>query len=100
MNFDKLLKIDKLHNKIIKIFNYQEQKFIKQLKNNLSNQIMEEIFEKRENLDYNLCQTEFLLPGVNKTYFGLNLLRYFISIICNIIPDKNKNSINSNECNY
>ena len=54
MNFDKLLKIDKLHNKIIKMFNYQEQKFIKQLKNNLSNQIMEEIFEKRENLDYNL----------------------------------------------
>ena len=40
-------------------------------KNNFLNPIMQEIFEKYGYLDYNLrCQKNFLLPGVNKTYFG------------------------------
>ena len=52
------------------------------VKNNLSNQIVEEIFEKRQNLDYNLrCETDFALPGVITTYFGLHSLRYFASKI-------------------
>ena len=42
-----------------------------EVKNNLSNQIMQEIFEKRQTVDYNLnFQTDFVLPGVNITYFG------------------------------
>ena len=36
------------------------------VKNNLSDQIMQKTFEKRQNLDYNLrFQTDFVLPSVN-----------------------------------
>ena len=38
---------------------------------------MQEIFEKRQNVDYNLrFKTDFVLPGVDTTYFGLHSLRY------------------------
>ena len=51
---------------------------------------MQEIFEKRQNVDYNLrFQTDFVLPGVNTTYFGLHSLRYFSSKIWNVILDGN-----------
>ena len=46
--------------------------------NNLSNQIMQQIFDKRQNVDYNLrFQIDFAVPGINTTYFGLHSLRYF-----------------------
>ena len=51
---------------------------------------MHEIFEKHQNLNYNLrFQTDFVLPGVNNpTYFSsLHLLRYFSLKIWNVIPD-------------
>ena len=55
---------------------------------------MQEIFEKRQDVDYNLrFQTDFVLPGVNTTYFGLHSLRYFSSKIWNVIPDEIKNSL-------
>ena len=50
------------------------------------------IFEKFQNVDYNLrFQTDFVLVGVNTAYFGLYLLRYFSSKIWNVIPDDIKN---------
>ena len=55
---------------------------------------MQKMFEKRQNVDYNLrSQTDFVLPGVNTTYFGLHLLRYFSSKIWSVIPDEIKNSL-------
>ena len=49
------------------------------------------MFEKRQNVDYNLrSQTDFVLPGVNTTYFGLHSLRYFSLKIWNVIPDEIK----------
>ena len=34
---------------------------------------MQDIFEKRQNLDYGLpCQTDFAVAGINTTYFGLH----------------------------
>ena len=69
--FDELLKIDKsynIHHKNIRTVAMELYK----VKNSLSNQIMQKIFEKRQKLDYNLTsQTDFVLPGVNITYFGL-----------------------------
>ena len=48
------------------------------VQNNLSNQIMQKIFEKRQNVDYDLrFQTESVLSSVNATFFGLHLLKYF-----------------------
>ena len=39
---------------------------------------MQEIFEKRQNVDYNLrFQKEFVLLGVNTAYFGLHLFSFF-----------------------
>ena len=59
------------------------------------NQIMQDIFEKRQNIDYNLrFQINFVLPGVNTTYFSLHSLRYFSSKIWTVIPDEIKNSAN------
>ena len=91
--FDQLLQIDKsynIHHKNIQTLATELYK----VKNNLSNQIMQEIFKKCQNVDYNLrFQTDFVLPGVNTTYFGLRSLRYFSSKICNVIPDEIKNSL-------
>ena len=74
--FDQLLQIDKSYN----IHHKNIQKLAIELykvKNNLSDQIMQEIFEKRQNVDYNLrFKTDFVLPGVDTTYFGLHSLRY------------------------
>ena len=40
---------------------------------------MQEIFEKRQNVDYNLrFRTDFALPGVNTTCFDLHLLNVFL----------------------
>ena len=65
--FNKLLQIDKSFN-IYKNIQTSAIELYK-VKNNLANQIMQEIFEKRQNVDYNLrFQTEFVLPGVNTTY--------------------------------
>ena len=59
------------------------------------NQIMQDIFEKRQNIDYNLrFQINFVLPGVNTTYFSLHSLRYFSSKIWTVISDEIKNSAN------
>ena len=59
------------------------------------NQTMQDIFEKRQNIDYNLrFQINFVLPGVNTTYFSLHSLRYFSSKIWTVIPDEIKNSTN------
>ena len=76
--FDQLLQIDKsynIHHKNIQALPIELYK----LKNNLSNQIMQEIFEKRQDVDYNLrFQTDFVLPGV---------LPVFCSKTWNVIPD-------------
>ena len=65
--FDQLLQIDKsynIHHKNIQTLTIELYK----VKNNLSNQIMQEIFEKLKNVDYNLrFQIDFVLPGVNTT---------------------------------
>ena len=58
---------------------------------------MQEVFEKRQKLDYNLrFQTDFVLPGVNTTYFGLHSLKHS-SKIWNFIPDEIKNSLSLDE---
>ena len=55
---------------------------------------MQEIFEKRQTVNYKLrSQTDFVLPDVNTTYFGLHSLRCFSSKIWNVIPDEIKNSL-------
>ena len=63
--FDQLLQIDKSYN----IHHKNIQKLAIELykvKNNLSDQIMQKTFEKRQHLDYNLrFQTDFVLPSVN-----------------------------------
>ena len=91
------MKIDKsfnIHHKNIQSLAIEPYK----VKNNLSNQIMQEIFEKRQNLDYNFrFRTDFVLPGVNTTYFGLHSLRYFSSKIWNVITDKIKTSLSLDE---
>ena len=91
------MKIDKsfnIHHKNIQSLTIELYK----VKNNLSNQIMQEIFEKRQNLDYNFrFRTDFVLPGVNTTYFGLHSLRYFSSKIWNVITDKIKTSLSLDE---
>ena len=96
LRFDQLLLIDKsynIHHKNIQILAIELYK----VKNNLSNQIMQ-IFERRQKVDYNLrFQTDFVLPGVNTTYFGLYSLRYFSSKIWNVIPDEIKNSLSLDE---
>ena len=71
---------------------------LSKVKNNLSNQIMQKNFEKRQDLDYNFrFQTDFVLSGVNTTYFGLHSLRYFSSKIWNVITDEIKNSLSLDE---
>ena len=51
---------------------------LSKVKNNLSNQIMQKNFEKRQNVDYDLrFQTDFVLSSVNATFFGLHSLKYF-----------------------
>ena len=95
--FDQLLQIDKsnnIHHKNIKTLTIELYK----VKNNLSNQIMQVIFEKRQNVDcYLRFHTDFVLPGVNTTYFGLHSLRYFFSKIWNVDPDQIKNSLSLDE---
>ena len=75
--FDQLLQIDKsynIHHKNIETLATELYK----VKNNLSNQFMQNIFEKRQNMDYDLrFQTDFVLSSVNATFFGLHSLRYF-----------------------
>ena len=70
--FDGLLKIDKsyyIHHKNIQTLTIELYKE----KNNLSNQIMQEIFEKRYNLDHNLrFQADFFLISVTTTCLGLS----------------------------
>ena len=97
LRFDQLLQIGKSYN--IHHTNIQTLAIeLYKVKNNLSNQIMQEIFEKRQNVDYNLrSQTDFVLPGVNTTYFGLHSLRYLSSKIWNVIPDEIKNSLSLDE---
>ena len=67
--FDQLLQIDKSYNNKNINNNKNIQKLAIELykvKNNLSDQIMQKTFEKRQNLDYNLrFQTDFVLPSVN-----------------------------------
>ena len=87
--FDQLLQIDKsynIHHKNIQTLAIELYK----VKNNLSNQIMQGIFQKCQNLRF---QTDFVLPGVNTAYFGLRSLRYFSSKIWKIIPDEIKSSL-------
>ena len=90
----------KLVNHIIYIKNIQTLAIeLCKVKNNLSNQIIQEIFEKRQNIDYNLrSQKDFVLPSVNTTYFSLHLLRYFSLKIWNVIPDEIKDSLSLDEC--
>ena len=59
---------------------------------------MQEIFEKRQNVDHNLrSQTDFVLHDVSTHYFGLHSLRHFSSKNCNFIPDEIKNSLSLDE---
>ena len=56
------------------------------VKVNLSNTIMDNILQTRT-LPYNLrLNTHFDMIFVNTSRFGLNLLRYFASIVWNIVP--------------
>ena len=77
--FDELLKIDKsgnIHHENIQILAIELYK----VRNNLSNHIMQEIFEKSQNLDYSFrFLTYFVLHSVSTTFFGLHSLRYFFS---------------------
>ena len=87
--FDQLLQIDKsynIHHKNIQTLAIELYK----IKNNLSNQIMQGIFQKCQNLRF---QTDFVLPSVNTAYFGFRLLRYFSSKIWKVIPDEIKKSL-------
>ena len=65
--FDQLLQIDKsynIHHKNIQTLAIELYK----VKNNLQNQIIQEILEKRQTVDYNLrFQTDFIISGVNTT---------------------------------
>ena len=91
--FDQLFQIDKsynIHHKNIQTLAIELYK----VKNYLSNQMMQKIIEKRQNLHFNLrFQTNFVLLGISTTYFGLHLLRYFSSKIWNVIHDEIKNSL-------
>ena len=59
---------------------------------------MHDIFEKRQNVDYNLrFETDFILRGINTTYFGLYSLSYFSPKIWNFIPDEIKNCLSLDE---
>ena len=64
--FDQLLQIDKsnnIHHKNIKTLTIELYK----VKNNLSNQIMQVIFEKRQNVDcYLRFHTDFVLPVLTR----------------------------------
>ena len=91
--FDQLLQTNKscnIHHKNIQTLAIELYK----VKNYLSNQMMQKIIEKRQNLHFNLrFQTNFVLLGISTTYFGLHLLRYFSSKIWNVIHDEIKNSL-------
>ena len=95
--FHQLLQIDKsynIHHKNIQTLATE----LYEVKSNLSNQIMHEIFEKRQNVDYNLrFQTDFVLRVVNTIYFGLHSSRYFSLKIWDVIPEKIKNSLSLDE---
>ena len=94
LRFDQLLQSYNIHHKNIQTLAIELYK----VKDNLSNQIMQKIFEKRQNADYNLrSQTDFVLPGVYIPYFGLHSLRHFSSKIWNLIPDEIKNSLSLDE---
>ena len=77
-----LINCFKLTNHIVHHKNIQTLAIeLHKVKNNLSNQIMQGILGKRyQNLDCNFrFQTDFVLPGVNSTYFGLHSLKSFSS---------------------
>ena len=62
------------------------------VKENLSNNIMYDIFRTRK-INYNLrSQTDFASICVNTKKFGLNLLRYFPSKVWSMVPLEIKNS--------
>ena len=95
--FDQPLQIDKLYNLHHKNIHSLAIEFYKVM-NNLSNQIIQETFEKYKNLDYNSrFQTDFVFPDVNTICFSFHLLRYFSSKIWNDIPDEVKNSLSLDE---
>ena len=55
-------------------------------KNNLSSQLMLDLFQRRE-VNYNIrSQTEFSLRSVNTSSYGLRSLRYLAPNIRNLVP--------------
>ena len=89
-SFQKLLQKDNsccIHYRNIQTFAIELFK----VKNNMSNQIMIEIFELRD-ITYNLRnQTDFSSVGINTNAYGTNSLRSFAAKVWNIIPLYMKN---------
>ena len=81
---------------IIKILALAKELY--EAKYNLSNQIMQETFEKHQNLDYSLIfQADVVLPGFSTTYFCLHSLAYVSSNIRNVAPNEIKISLSLDE---
>ena len=93
LTFEELLKLDKsftIHHKNIQSLAIE----IFKVKNDLSNAIMNDIFELRS-VSYSLrSQTDFVRPSVNTEHFGINSLRFFANRVWDIVPNEIKNSRN------
>ena len=67
------------------------------LKQNISTHMMNNIFQMKDNLIFNLrSQTEFLRNSANSCQYGLNSLRVCSSKVWSMVPNKIKNSATLN----
>ena len=67
------------------------------LKQNISTHMMNNIFQMKDNLIFNLrSQTEFLRSSANSCQYGLNSLRVYSSKVWSMVPNKIKNSATLN----
>ena len=84
-SFQELLELDNsvsIHHRNIRLLSIKLFK----VKNDLSNQIISELFDL-QNIEHNLRpQRDFSLGAVNTTNYGLRSLRYFAPKISNMIP--------------
>ena len=90
VSFEDLLKRDKSLTIDLKNIQALAMEFF-EVKGNLPNNIMYDIFQTRKINYHSWSQTEFA-SNVNINKFGLNSLKNFASTVCNMVPLKNKNS--------